>query len=100
MDGYTTNTINYLDQYADPVEGFSRIYFYAAVFDPDARNFLMAKVDVDRVMMGSGYSFPIVDHAPKGVVHAAGLSANVALAILGGNAVKPSHLEAGCDGHH
>ena len=51
-------------------------------------------------MMGSGYSFPIGDHAPKGVVHAAGLSANVALAVLGGNAVKSSHLEAGCDGHH
>jgi aminocarboxymuconate-semialdehyde decarboxylase len=27
LDGYTTNTIIYLDQYADPVEGFSRIYF-------------------------------------------------------------------------
>ena len=60
----------------------------------------MAKADVDRVMMGSGYSFPVEDHAPKGVVHAAGLSANVALAVLGGNAVKSSHLEAGCDGHH
>ena len=100
LDGYTTNTIIYLDQYADPVEGFSRINFCAAVIDLDARGFLMAKVDVDRVMMGSGYSFPIVDPAPKGVVHAAGLSANIALAILGGNALKPSHLEAGCDGHH
>ena len=25
LDGYTTNTIIYQDQYADPVEGFSRI---------------------------------------------------------------------------
>ncbi len=74
--------------------------FCAVVFDPDARKFLMAKADADRVMMGSGYSFPIGDHEPKGVVHAAGLSANVALAVLGGNAVKPSHLEAGCDEHH
>ena len=74
--------------------------YCAAISDTDACNFLIAKADLERVMMGSGYSFPIGAHAPKGVVHAAGLSANVAFAVLGGNAVKPSHLEAGCDGHH
>ena len=60
----------------------------------------MAKADVERVMKGSGYPFPIGDHASEGVVHAAGLRANIATAVLGGNAVKPSHLEAGCDGHY
>ena len=62
--------------------------------------FLIAKADLGSVMVCSGYSFPIGYHAPKRVAHATGLGANVSFAVLGGNAVKLSHLEAGCDEHH
>ena len=82
------NTVIHPDQYADPVEGFSRIYFDTVVFDPDALNFLIAKAGVEKVMMGSDYPFPIGDHAPKDVVHAAGLSEIDTCAILGGTAAR------------
>ena len=41
--------------------------YCAAISDTDACNFLIAKADLERVMMGSGYSFPIGAHAPKGL---------------------------------
>ena len=94
------NTVIHPDQYADPVEGFSRIYFDTVVFDPDALNFLIAKAGVEKVMMGSDYPFPIGDHAPKDVVHAAGLSEIDTRAILGGTAAKLFRLKADCNGHH
>jgi len=94
------NVIIHPDQYADPVEGFSRIFFDTVVFDPDALNFLIAKAGADKVMMGSDYPFPIGDHTPKDVVQAAGLSEIDTSAILGGTAAKLFRLEGRCNGHH
>lgn len=92
-------------QYADPMEGFRRLYFDTVVFDPDALNFLIAKAGADKVMLGSDYPFPIGDHTPKDVVAKAGLSEVDTSAILGGTAAKLFRLEGdcsggGCAGHH
>lgn len=84
------------DQYADPSEGFSRLFFDTVVFDPDALNFLIAKAGAEKVMLGSDYPFPIGDHTPCDIVHKAGLSEIDTAAILGGTAAKLFRLEGGC----
>lgn len=86
------------DQYADPAEGFSRLYFDTVVFDPDALNFLIAKAGIGKVMLGSDYPFPIGDHTPRDVVGKAGLSEIDTSAILGDNAAKLFRLDGGCGG--
>ena len=94
------NVVIHPDQYADPLEGFSHIYFDTVVFDPDALNFLIAKAGVDKVMLGSDYPFPIGDHTPKVVVKAAGLSEIDTKAIFGETAAKLFKLEDSCVGQH
>jgi aminocarboxymuconate-semialdehyde decarboxylase len=83
-------------QYADPMDGFRRIYFDTVVFDPDALNFLIAKAGVDKVVLGSDYPFPIGDHTPRDIVGKAGLSEIDTTAILGGTAAKLFRLEGTC----
>ena len=94
------NVVIHPDQYADPLEGFSHIYFDTVVFDPDALKFLIAKAGVDKVMLGSDYPFPIGDHTPKVVVKAAGLSEIDTKAIFGETAAKLFKLEDSCVGQH
>ena len=80
-------------QYADPVEGFERLYFDTVVFDPDALRYLVAKAGVDKVMLGSDYPFPIGDHTPREVVRRAEFNAQDEAAILGDTAAKLFRLQ-------
>ena len=78
--------------YADPAEGYAELYFDSILFEPDALNFLINQVGAARVMMGSDYPFPIGDHTPCRVVHAAKLSEVDTRAILGETAAKVFEL--------
>ena len=82
-------------QYANPAEGFERLYFDTIVFDPDALRFLVAKAGANKVMLGSDYPFPIGDQAPRDVVKKVGLSAPCEAAILGETAAKVFQLDGG-----
>ncbi len=75
-------------QYADPAEGFERLYFDTVVFDPEALRYLVAKAGADKVMLGSDYPFPIGDHTPRDVVRRAEFNAQDEAAILGDTAAK------------
>lgn len=76
------------DDFADPVEGFHRLYFDAIVFRPNALNFLTDLVGVDRVMMGSDYPFPIGDLTPRDLIENSGYSDADVQAIMTGNAQR------------
>lgn len=73
---------------ADPVAEFQRLYFDTIVFEPSTLDFLVAKVGVDKVMLGSDWPFPIGDFTPAKVVEGAKLSDADRTAILGGNAKR------------
>lgn len=73
-------------QYADPREGFRRLWFDTVVFDPAALAFLIGQVGADRVMLGSDWPFPIGDMTPRRVVDALDLAEADRAAILGDTA--------------
>lgn len=71
-------------RFADPEEGFSRLYFDSIVFHTDVLRYLADKVGVERVMLGSDYPFPIGDPNPRSVVETAGFTtAEVDLMLSG-----------------
>ena len=72
---------------ADPLESFARLYFDSVVFDPAVLEFLVAKAGPDRVLLGSDYSFPIGDPAPRTVVERAALDDEERDLVLSGNAI-------------
>lgn len=82
--------------YADPAEGFRRLYFDTVLFEPLALRFLCDVAGADKVMLGSDYPFGIGDPDPCGVVDRTALSAAEREAILGGNAARVFHIECGC----
>ncbi|MFT5391391.1 MAG: aminocarboxymuconate-semialdehyde decarboxylase [Gammaproteobacteria bacterium] len=69
---------------ADPVEGFSKLYFDSLVFQTDVLRFLVKKVGAGRIMLGSDYPFPIGDPLPRDVVETAELELGEVDSILGG----------------
>lgn len=73
---------------ADPVEGFSHLYFDTVVFDPLALRLLLARAGADKVLLGSDYPFPIGDPAPRAVVERSALPADQRSLVLGGNAAR------------
>jgi len=87
-------------EFADPTEGFRALYFDTVLSDPDALKFLAGKVDIDRLMMGSDYPFPIGDMQPCRIVHQSGFSEIDTSAILGGTAAKLFQLDGGCGHNH
>ena len=87
-------------QFADPVEGFKRLYHDTVLLDPDALKFLHGKTGASQLMMGSDYPFPIGDMKPCDIVHNAAFGEIDTTAILGGTAAKLFQLDGGCDGHH
>ena len=71
-------------RFADPEEGFSRLYFDSIVFHTDVLRYLADKVGVERIMLGSDYPFPIGDPNPRSVVETAGFTtAEVDLMLSG-----------------
>ena len=83
-------------EYADPVEGFRRLYFDTVLFDPDTLRFLVGQVGGDKVMLGSDYPFPIGDPAPVDIVRAARLGEIDTRRILGETAARLFRLDAAC----
>lgn len=73
-------------QYADPREGFAQLYFDSIVFEPDVLDFLVQRVGVEKVMLGSDWPFPIGDMEPRKVVAECSLSQKDKDKILEGNA--------------
>lgn len=80
------NTEIHPGQYADPREGFRRLWFDTVVFEPEALEYLVARVGVERVMLGSDWPFPIGDTEPRRVVETSRLEPEAREAILGNNA--------------
>jgi len=88
-------------EFADPTEGFRRLYFDTVLTDPDTLKFTAGKTGIDKLMMGSDYPFPIGDHEPCKIVHDAGFSEIDTKAILGDTAATLFQLDGGgCGGHH
>ncbi|HVC57313.1 MAG TPA: amidohydrolase family protein [Stellaceae bacterium] len=84
--------------YADPAEGFRRLYFDTVLFEPLALRFLCDVAGADKIMLGSDYPFGIGDPEPVNVVDRTPLTAAERVAILGGNAARIFHIDCGCGG--
>jgi aminocarboxymuconate-semialdehyde decarboxylase len=82
--------------YADPTDGFRRLYFDTVLFEPRALRFLCDTVGADKIMVGSDYPFGIGDLDPCKVVDNTPFTAEERKAILGGNAMQIFHIECGC----
>lgn len=83
-------------EYADPSEGFRRLYFDTVLFEPRALRFLCDVAGADKVVLGSDYPFGIGDPEPCAVVDATLLTAAERRAILGENAARIFRIECGC----
>lgn len=82
--------------YADPAEGFRRLYFDTVLFEPRALRFLCDTVGPDKIMLGSDYPFGIGDLDPCKIVDKTPLTAGEREAILGGNAMRVFHIDCSC----
>ena len=83
-------------EYADPADGFRRLYFDTVLFEPRALRFLCDVVGADRVMLGSDYPFGIGDPDPCAVVEATPLTSPERRAIFGETAARIFHVECDC----
>jgi aminocarboxymuconate-semialdehyde decarboxylase len=84
------------DGYADPFDGFRRLYFDTVLFEPQALRFLCDVAGSDRVLLGSDYPFPIGDPEPARVVDETSLTQAERHAILGETAARIFHIDCGC----
>src|SRR5436305_4315795 len=82
--------------YADPEEGFRRLYFDTVLFEPLALRFLCDVVGADRVMLGSDWPFGIGDPDPCRVVAETALTEAERRAILGETAARIFHVDCSC----
>jgi aminocarboxymuconate-semialdehyde decarboxylase len=76
------------NKWADPAEGFKKLYFDSIVFEPQALRYLIEMVGKDRVMLGSDYPFPIGDLEPMKLIRNTGLDEATVKAICETNAAK------------
>ena len=83
-------------EYADPAEGFGRLFFDTVLFEPRALRFLCDTVGADRIMLGSDYPFGIGDPDPVRIVDDTPLTATERGAILGETAARIFRVECGC----
>ena len=86
-------------KYADPLEGFRRLYFDTVLFEARALRFLCDTAGADKVLLGSDHPFPIGDSAPLRVIDEAPLTAPERRAILGETAARIFHLDGCCGAH-
>ena len=84
--------------YADPLDGFRRLYFDTVLFEPQALRFLCDVAGADRVVLGSDHPFPIGDPAPTRVVEETPLTEAERRAILGETAARIFHINCSCVG--
>jgi aminocarboxymuconate-semialdehyde decarboxylase len=78
----------------EPPEASLRRFLYdTVVFDPGLLRELVAFAGAHRVLLGSDHPFDMADARPADTVAAAGLPADAAAAVLGGNAARILGLE-------
>jgi aminocarboxymuconate-semialdehyde decarboxylase len=82
--------------YADPMDGFRRLYFDTVLFEARALRYLCDVAGADKVLLGSDHPFPIGDPAPLRVVDEAPLSAAERRSIVGDTAAHLFHIPGGC----
>ena len=82
--------------YADPVEGFRRLYFDTVMFEPRALRFLCDTVGAVKVMLGSDYPFSIGDPDPARLVDETPLTEAERRAMLGETAARIFHIDCSC----
>ncbi|MBM09457.1 MAG: hypothetical protein CMF69_07770 [Magnetovibrio sp.] len=75
-------------QYANPVEGFKKLYFDSVLFNSNALEFLCSCCGHDHVVLGSDYPFPIGDMEPLKVIENANFDEEQKKSILGNTAAK------------
>jgi aminocarboxymuconate-semialdehyde decarboxylase len=85
-------------EFADPADGFGRLYFDSVVFEPQALRFLCDVAGADRVMLGSDYPFAIGDPDPCRVIDDTPLTAAERAAIFGQTAARIFAVECDCGG--
>jgi aminocarboxymuconate-semialdehyde decarboxylase len=83
-------------KFADPDDGFARLYFDTCVYDPQALGFLVDRAGADRVMLGSDAPMSIAEKDPVGLVEAVRLRSEEREAILGANARRVFRLRTHC----
>lgn len=83
-------------RFADPDDGFRRLYFDSCVYDPQALSFLVDRAGAERVMLGSDSPMSIAETDPVGLVEAVRLRSDERKAILGDNARSVFRLRASC----
>ena len=86
-------------EYADPLEGFRRLYFDTVMFEPRALRFLCDTVGADKIMLGSDYPFGIGDPEPRKIVDQTVLTEAERRAILGETAARIFHIDCDCVGN-
>lgn len=82
--------------YADPAEGFARLFFDTVMFEPPALRFLADIAGADKIMLGSDFPFGIGDPDPCRLIDQTALTADERSAILGGNAARIFHVACDC----
>jgi len=85
-------------EYADPAEGFGRLFFDTVMFEPLALRYLADLAGADKIMLGSDFPFGIGDPDPCALIDATPLTRTEREAILGGNAARIFHVECDCGG--
>lgn len=72
-----------------PSDSLRSIYADSIVHDPEALAFLVRRLGIERVCLGTDYPFPMGDQDPVGLVRSApGLTDRAVESILGGNAER------------
>jgi aminocarboxymuconate-semialdehyde decarboxylase len=71
-----------------PSQYLRRFCYDTITHSTEALQFLIERVGVDRVLLGSDYPFPMGDPDPVATVLGAGLEGSSADAVLGGNALE------------
>lgn len=83
-------------KYADPMDGFRRLYFDTVLFEARALRFLCDLAGADKVMLGSDHPFPIGDSEPLKIVEETALQPEERRSILGDTAAHLFHIAGGC----
>jgi aminocarboxymuconate-semialdehyde decarboxylase len=83
-------------KYADPVDGFRRLYFDTVLFEARALRYLCDIAGADKILLGSDHPFPIGDAEPLRVVEETPLSAAERKSILGDTAARLFQISGGC----
>ncbi len=86
------NHVIHPGNYADPLEGFRRLYFDSVLFEAQALRFLCDVAGADKVMLGSDHPFPIGDATPLKVIDETPLTAAERRSIVGATAARLFHI--------